>query len=185
MKKKLYSVFAALLMAALLVSGAGAGGVSIGSRLGSLIIDVTAWGLPNNTDYTFTINASGIASAVCTNNGGNQAPGQNYPRVNASDANKITPKDILKGGKVITSLEAIPYLEEHPNDISAVDAGCPNANWSATVDFVYWQSLQLAITATATGQTTTYLYSCVTTRTGPNSTPSTFDDGTVSCRLAN
>lgn len=181
MKKKLYSVFTALLMAALLVSEAIAGGFSIRTSLGSFFADVTAWGLPNNTDYTFTLNASGVASAVCTNNGGNQAPGQNYPRVNGSDTNKITPQDILKGGKVITSLEAIPDLEANPTNISWDVAGCPNSNWSAQVDFIYWQTAVFVVRNSTTGQETTYNYTCVTTRTGPNSTPSTFDDGTLSC----
>ena len=184
MKKKLYSVFTALLMAALLVSEAGAGGFSIRTALGSFLADVTAWGLPNNTGYTFTVDASGVASVICTNNGGNQAPGQNYPHVDGSDTQNIPPSQITKGGKVTTSLEAIPDLEANP-DIKWDLGGCPNQNWSAKVDFIYWQSAVFVVTNNTTLQKTTYKYTCETTRTGPNSTPSTFDDGTVSCTLTN
>jgi hypothetical protein len=182
MKKILYPLFTAILIAMLVFSPVGAGGVSIRPRLGSLIVDITAWGLPNNTDYTFTITASGIASVACTNGGGNQAPGRNYPHVDGTASTGIPWQDITKGGKVTTSLEAIPPQEDPNYFISGKDGGCPNSNWSAKVDFVYWQSLKFDITAIATGKTETYLYTCVTTRTGPNSTPSTFDDGTVSCK---
>ena len=170
-------------MAMLLVSPAGAGGVRITFGLKSLVADVTAWGLPSSTDYTFTLDASGIASVVCTNYGGNKAPGQNYPHVDGTDTGDV-PQAPTKNGKVTLSLEAVPFLEENP-DISWDAGGCPNANWSARVDFVYWQTAVVQIVDTSTGKTTTYQYTCVTTRTGPNSTPSTFDDGAVSCTRVN
>jgi hypothetical protein len=179
--KKLYITLTMLLIAMLAISPVYAGGVSIKIGLGSLIADITAWGLPNNTDYTFTLSASGVASVVCTNYGGNQAPGQNYPHVDGRDSNDVPQNDILKGGKVTTSLEAIPYLETHP-DISWSEGGCPNSNWNAKVDFVFWDTAELQIVSVATGEVTTYKYSCVTTKTGPNSTPSTFDDGRITCK---
>jgi len=178
--KKLYTTLAILLITMLAISPVYAGGVSIKIGLGSLVADVTAWGLPSSTDYTFTLTASGVASVVCTNYGSNQAPGQNYPHVDGKDSNDIPKNDITKGGKVTTSLEAVPYLELHP-DISWDAGGCPNSNWNAKVDFVYWSSAAVQIVSVATGEVTTYKYSCVTTRTSPNSTSSTFDDGTISC----
>lgn len=184
MNKKLFSVLTAILMAVLVVSEVGAGGFSIRTKLGSFLADVTAWGLPNNTDYTFTLNASGIASVVCTNGGGNNAPGQNFPHVDGSDTNDIKPKDILKGGKVVTSLEVKPDLELYP-EMSGDAGGCPNSNWSAKVDFIYWQTAEFVVKSVATGEETTYKYTCETTRTGPNSTPSTFDDGTLTCTRVN
>ena len=183
MKKLLYPLFTAILIAMLVVSPAGAGGVRITFGLGSLIANVFAWGLPSSTDYTFTLTASGVASVICTNNGGNQAPGQNSPHVDGSATNHIKPQDILKGGKVITSLEATPELEEKPN-ISWDVGGCPSSKWSATVDFIFWESAEVKIVELATGNITTYPFDCDTTRTGPNSTPSTFDDGVVTCEPA-
>jgi len=180
MKKKLFSVFTAILMAVLVVSEAGAGGFSIRTRLGSFLADVTAWGLPNNTDYTFTLNVSGVASVLCTNKGNNPAPGQNSPHVDGTDTNNIKPKDILKGGKVVTTLEAKPDLELHP-EMSGEEGGCPNSNWRAKVDFIYWQTAEFVVKNVTTGEETTYKFTCVTTRTGPNSTPSTFDDGKLTC----
>lgn len=186
MKKILYPLFSAILIAMLVVAPAGAGGVRITFSLKSLFADISAWGLPSSTDYTFTLTASGVASVLCTNNGGNQAPGQNYPHVDGTDSKEIKPsKDFLKGGKVITSLEAIPELEANPV-ISWSDGGCANSNWSALVDFIYWQTAAVTITEKATDETTTYLYDCVTTRTGPAGDPaSTFDDGTVQCTRTN
>lgn len=183
MKKKLYSVFTALLMAALMVSEAVAGGFSIRTSLGSFLADVTAWGLPNSTKtgYTFTVNASGVASVICTNPGNNPVPGQSSPHVDGTDSQDIPPGQITKGGKVTTSLEAIPDLEAHP-DLTAEAGGCPNSNWSAKVDFIYWQAAVFTVKNNTTGEETTYKYNCVTTRTGPAGDPnSTFDDGTVSC----
>src|SRR5574339_156090 len=100
MKKILYPLFSAILIAMLVVAPAGAGGVRITFSLKSLFADISAWGLPSSTDYTFTLTASGVASVLCTNNGGNQAPGQNYPHVDGTDWKEIKPsKDFLKGGK--------------------------------------------------------------------------------------
>jgi len=185
MKKKLYSIFSAILIAMMVASPAGAGGFRITMSLRSLFADITAWGLPSSTDYIFRLDASGIASVVCTNYGGNQAPGQNYPHVDGRDSNHVPKTDIKKGGKVVTSLEAIPPEEVNPN-ISWDAGGCPNSNWSARVDFVYWQTAEVQIESVATGQVTSYKYSCVTTRTGPRGNPtSTFDDGTVTCTRIN
>ena len=185
MKKKLYSIFSAILIAMLMASPAGAGGVTIKPRLGSLILDITAWGQPNSTDYVYSVDASGIASVVCTNQGGNAAPGRNFPHVDGQDSKTVTPKDITKAGKVVTSLEAVPPQEDPDFVFSGKEGGCPNNNWSAKADFVFWQAFTFTIKAVATGEITTFEFSCVTTRTGPNSTPSTFDDGTVSCTRVN
>ncbi len=183
MKKKLYSIFSAILIAMMVASPAGAGGVRITFGLKSLVADITAWGI-GSTDYTFQLDASGFASVVCTNYGGNQAPGRDFPHVDATDTRDVPKQDITKNGKVILSLEAIPELEANPV-VSGLEGGCPNSNWTARVDFVFWQTAVVQIVDTVTGNTTTYNYTCVTTRTGPNSTPSTFDDGTVSCTRVN
>jgi hypothetical protein len=182
MKKILYPAFTAVLIAMLVISPADAGGrVSLGTSLSSLLVDITAWGL-RPSDYDFKITASGIASVACTNNGGTKAPGQNYPHVDGTDDQGVPSDQIDAKGKVSLSLEAIPELELNPN-IGWEAGGCPNENWTGIVDFVYWQSLRLDILEYATNKTTTYLYTCVTTRTGPAGDPnSTFDDGTVTCK---
>jgi len=187
MKKNLFAVLVVLLVVTMVSTTVSAGGnikLSSAFSLRSLFADVTATGL-SSTDYTFELAASGVASVVCTNYGGNQAPGQNSPHVDGTDLANVGKADITKNGKATFSLEAVPPEELNPY-ISWDAGGCPNSNWTAMIDFVYWQSA----TITAYNKLTQafvkqFTYQCVTTRTGPNSTPSTFDDGTVSCTRVN
>lgn len=136
MKKKLYSIFTAILIAMMVASPAGAGGYRITFGLKSLVADIIGFGLGHDDLHT-ELQASGIASVVCTNNGGNQAPGQNAPHVNATDTRDIDQHDITKNGRVTFSLEAIPELEVNPF-ISGKAGGCPGSSWTGTVDFIFW-----------------------------------------------
>ena len=186
MQKKFYIVLTVLLTMLLAVSTVHAGGVSIklSTSLGSLVGNVTATGL-GSTDYIFEIEAKGDASVVCTNYGGNQAPGQNYPHTEGKSSKGLQPSEISRNGKAVFTMETFPDLELNPN-ISWQEGGCPNSNWSAKVNFVYYKTVIVTAYVNSGGgmrgaMVAQNIYSCVTTRTGPNSTPSTFDDGTVSC----
>ncbi|MBI1879684.1 MAG: hypothetical protein HYR94_15930 [Chloroflexi bacterium] len=103
--------------------------------LGSLKADGTAL-IAGFKDVTLTLDASGIPIVACTNQGGNQAPGQNPPRVNATDSESLGSAP-TKNGKKLFGLEA----EEDTTPVTgqaAVQMGCPNGNWTAQVVFVRW-----------------------------------------------
>ena len=188
MKKKLSTFLTVILTAMLMTSTVSAGGVKISANWGlsSLLANVTATGL-GSSDYVFVLTATGFASATCTNQGGNAAPGQNYPHVDAVGQTLVPDGDtpVTKNGKAVFPIEAIPdeeIVQQIPWDV----AGCPNSNWTAVVDFVYWQFATITAYNISSGAIAAqYNYQCTTTRTGPNNTPSTFDDGTVSCTSIN
>lgn len=184
MKKILYPVFTAILIAMLIISPAGAGGMKIGFSLGSLVADVLAWGI-GSTNWRYELAASGTASVICTNNGSNDVPGQSAPHVDGTGSTTVGPKDISKNGKV--AFTVVAKADEELSPVIPWDvAGCQNSNWTARYDFVYWESATLSRIDPLTNTVVESLkFQCVTTRTGPNSTPSTFDDGTVACTQIN
>ena len=189
MKKRFFSLFTVLLVAAVITSSASAGKAiklsSVNFSLGSLISRGTASGL-GSTDWILVLDGSGHASVICTNNGGNDVPGQSSPHIDGSGAQSLPGNSQLrKNGRSPFTVEAKPLAESDPTLFTWVEGGCPNSNWSARVDFVYWDFATITVYSpldtTFSNPVATYEYSCVTTRTGPNSTTSTFDDGTVSC----
>jgi hypothetical protein len=193
MKKIVYPVLTAIFVATLLVSTAGAGGYKLSSStsrtdaefvLGSLITRGSVSGI-GGTDWFMTLKADGHASVVCVNNGSNPVPGQSSPKVEGKATQKIPLSQITKNGKAPFNVEAKP-LEETPGYVlTGLAGGCPNDNWSAYVDFVYWDHAVIRLLLDPDDPTTvvaTWEYFCETTRTGPNDTQSTFDDGMVSCR---
>jgi hypothetical protein len=184
MKKLFYPLCTAILIAMLVFSPAGAGGVRITLRLGSLIADATAWGI-GRTDWIFELTASGTASVICTNHGTNDVPGQSSPHVDGKGSTAVPREQISKNGKVSFSVTAKP--DEEINPIIPWDAGgCPNSNWTAKVDFVYWEHATFSRIDPLTSKVVeSFQFECQTERTGPNSTPSTFDDGTISCQQVN
>jgi hypothetical protein len=186
MKKILYPVFTAILIAVLLVSPAGAGGYKLSGTtftLSSLLTNGFATGL-GKTDWLISLAASGTGAVVCVNNGNNPVPGQSAPHIDGSASQGLPGNSTLrKNGKAPFSLEAIPPEEAPGYTLTWEQGGCPNSNWTAYVDFVFWDHAVISLRDPATLETVaTFEFVCTTTRTGPNSTPSTFDDGTVSCR---
>jgi hypothetical protein len=134
-------------------------------KLGSLIAFGTVAGI-GNTDVLSTLAASGIPEVICQNQGGNQAPGQNPPRLFASGSNFLPGTDLArKNGKA-------PYSDEATwnNDEVLVAPGalwgCPNDNWTAYVypDRIYWDTATLTFSNANTGEIlASQKYSCVTT----------------------
>ena len=95
-------------------------------------------------------------------------PGQSYPKVSASGTQTLHDDDQRsKNGKspFYVETDATPTLTWN-------EAGCPNSNWSASIDFVFWTGATINVYDLYTGTLlTSQDYTCITTR----------DPDTVSC----
>src|SRR5688500_17952500 len=90
-----------------------------------------------NTDITIIVTATGDATGTCTNQGGNQAPGQN-PLKRTTEAKIINVEP--KNGRVdfcVTTAE--------PATASARELGCPNDNWTAAITDVAFTSMTITV----------------------------------------
>jgi len=145
MKKKLFSIMAVLLISVLMTSTVSAGAAiklskGIDWTLGSLIANGYVIGL-GNTDVTVVLDAWGTPEVLCTNLGGNQAPGQNPPTLGATGSQVLPGNDPLrKNGKSPFGVTA-----EDPETLPGTQGGCPNDNWTAVVTFVYWDSARISV----------------------------------------
>jgi len=81
-----------------------------------------------NGDVTITVTATGTPTTTCTNQGGNQAPGQNPGEIVVVGSLTI-PADKIKNGNVSFSVTT-----PAPPAPSWSDAGCANSNWTAAID---------------------------------------------------
>jgi len=174
MKKKVVSILTVLLLALILTSTASAGG-NVGLKkvtfaYGSLDATGTFTGLGGYKEgVTVNLVASGIPVVTCTNQGNNPAPGRNPSRITAGGVQDIPFALISKSGTAPLNISA------EPGSISATQGGCPNKNWSAHIDFVFWTDATITVTDNITGsQVFLQNYSCVTTRNPDNT-------GSVSC----
>jgi len=86
-----------------------------------------------NGDVTVTLNATGTATVLCTNPGGNIAPGQTQ-NVNVSGQQTITD---VKNGRVTFSVTTIAP--------TAPKNACPNGKWTASVTNVNFSSATLIV----------------------------------------
>jgi hypothetical protein len=164
MKSKLYTVLVVLLIAVVAVTPVFARGAvkltNIQFSLGSLIAEGFARGL-GNTDVTIVLDGSGVPAVTCTNPGSNDVPGQSYPKISATGQQSLLGDDpIRKNGKS-------PFFTEtdDPETLPWAEAGCPNSNWTASIDFIFWTDATVSVYDTATGALLgTQTYTCETTR---------------------
>jgi len=201
MKKKLYIVLTILMIVMLTTSPALARGAiklsspsdSVDFTLGSLIADGTGSGL-GNTDWVVVLNGSGHAGVICTNNGENDVPGQSFPHVVGSGVQVLFGDSHLRdnGKQQYEVVAKSEYEGPDAKTLTWYEGGCPNSNWTARIDFVYWDFATLYAFDPANYDPDNINYSlaevryefqCVTTYTGPSGEPdNTFDDGFVSCK---
>ncbi|MCA1657894.1 MAG: hypothetical protein LC627_01190, partial [Verrucomicrobiaceae bacterium] len=90
-------------------------------------------------DVTITIVAKGTISTICTNRGGNVAPGQNKTPFSAVET-KTVPSTQIKNGNLSVCLTTDP-----PSTPSAEEAGCPNGNWTTSISGIDFSSAQITV----------------------------------------
>lgn len=94
-----------------------------------------------NKDVTIKVVATGVATDItCRNKGGNEAPGQNRPRVHSLGDIEISRTEI-KNGNVSFS-----FTTNDPAKLTARQAGCPNNNWTATINDVSFDEVTVTVT---------------------------------------
>lgn len=165
MEKKIYSLLSVFLIVMAMVTPVSAGGAvklsSVSFRLGSLIADGTLTGL-GNSDVSVVIEASGIPAITCINFGGNQVPGQSYPKVSASGSQILDgDSPVRKNGKSPFGVETVD-----PETIPWDEAGCPNSKWTGHIDFIFWTDASISVyNASTQALLLQKEYACTTTLT--------------------
>ena len=92
-----------------------------------------------NQDITITVSATGTISTTCTNPGGNVAPGQN--RTPFRETTQVTiPSRQIKNGNVSVCLTT-----QTPPTPGAVEAGCPNPNWTTSINSVDFTNATITV----------------------------------------
>jgi hypothetical protein len=90
-------------------------------------------------DVTVTVTATGGTATTCTNQGGNQAPGQNPGDVTVSGTQNI-PASQIKNGNV-----AFNVTTSEPADPTAAEAGCANPTWDAEITDVDFETATVTV----------------------------------------
>lgn len=116
---------------------------------GSLTALGTATGI-GNRETVARLEASGLAIVKCTNQDGETEPAQEY-RLSVFGASESPISD--KGIQVAIIDSGIGYDNE-----------CPNGNWSASIDFVFWTEATINVYDEDESLLASQDYSCITTR---------------------
>lgn len=92
-----------------------------------------------NFDTLQVLTATGGTTSTCTNQGGNQAPGQNPAPVTLVGETPIPAGDIKNGNVTISTSTAAP--------VSPVPGapGCPNSNWTEVITDVSFTSATIQL----------------------------------------
>jgi hypothetical protein len=147
----------------LAISPTYAGGVSGKIGLGSITFTGEAYGFSRDV-VSLRLYAEGIPVVTCGDPGNKKlVPGQNpVPVTGETAATYDLTAD--ENGKFSIYLEAQPSIQ----GFTPKQLGCPNNNWSATVDFVYWNYVKLTVTEISTGQVLWEKESTCTTTRNPD-----------------
>ncbi len=92
-----------------------------------------------NGDVLITLDAWADVFSTCTNNGGNQAPGQNPAPITVSGATAI-PAAEIKNGNTPFAVETIA-----PPTVIPAAPDCPNPNWTEEIEDLAFTSAVITV----------------------------------------
>jgi hypothetical protein len=92
-----------------------------------------------NFDTLQRLDATGDTTSLCTNQGGNEAPGQNPAPTDVSGETAVPSGDIKNGNVTISTVTSPP---ETPIPGAP---GCPNSNWTESISDIAFTSATIKL----------------------------------------